>query len=230
MDRAVILMPWRPGKHPRRRQLWDYARFFLEDIGWPIYEGDDEGKLFSRSASMNDAAEKAGKWDVALLGDADTVQPADTAREAAEIALDTGGAVIPWNFRIKLSPQGTELLVRRGVEAVTRKNSDRRDKTSPYGGGATIVVSRKAWDTVRGMDPVFRGYGNEDLAFNAALQTLVGQVQRIPGTVYHLWHPHAANVGSLHAAVPNNRRRWTEYQQASGDPKAMLRLINQRDA
>lgn len=226
--KTVVLIPWRP-KDDRRRQLWDWTRYFLDELGWPIFTGDDGVEPFSRAAAVNAASERAGTWDVALIGDSDTVQQVRSAHEAAPLALEHGLA-IPWTRRLKLSQRGTALLVQKGPEAVKeRVHRDPRDGTSPNGGGATVMVSREAWETVGGMDPVFRGYGNEDLAFGAALHTLyVKHAPRIEGTVWHLWHRPQMMVGTARAATLPNRERWELYQRAQGNPVAMRELVSER--
>jgi hypothetical protein len=203
--------------------LWDWARPFLEQIGWPIFEGDAPHDVFNRSAAINAAARKAGEWDVALIADADTVQQVSAAHEAAEIAGD--GLVIPWTHRIKLSAEGTEKLARHGTGAVTDWDRDKRDTTRPWGGGATVVVSRTTFEAVGGFDENFRGYGNEDLAFRAAVETLVGPTQRTAGLVWHLHHRPVPRVGTVLAATRENQTRWNLYRAANGKPDAMRELV-----
>lgn len=225
--RAVVLVPWRPSDD-RRRILWDWVRPFLSELGWPIIEGDDGKEPFSRAAAANAAATASGDWDVALLADADTVQDPRAAQHAARWALETGGAVRPWTHRIKLSQPGTLKLVQSGPEAVCDCDRDRRDRTNPHGGGGTLVVSRAAWDAVGGMDEDFRGYGNEDLALRAAIETLVlGEgLPAVPGTIWHLWHQPAPRVGSARAATPANQERWNLYRAARWKPEAMRELVS----
>jgi hypothetical protein len=225
--RAVILIPYRDGGDDRRAQLWDWTQFFLAQIGWPIVMGDGAGE-FSRSAAVNDAARRAGEWDVALIGDADTVQQPDAAWRGARAALQHG-ACVPWTHRIKLSEQGTDQLVRRGPSAVTWEQRDPRDPTRPWGGGGTICVARSAWDVVGGFDQRYSGYGNEDLAFLAAVETLcIGNgAPREHGLLWHLWHrPHKA-VGTRLAATPANQALWQRYREARWRPEAMRALIRE---
>lgn len=230
--KAVILMPFRAGGDDRRQQLWDWTRYFLErDIGWPIYEGDDGGDVFSRAGSINDAAAKAGDWTVALIGDADTVQEAGPCIRAAEVALRENSVVVPWSNRWKLSQRGTLRFV-QGFP-VGSQHTDPRDHTSPRGGGATIVVSREAFEHLGGFDERFRGYGNEDLAFQAAYETLMNQGRywtQVEGTVWHLWHRPAPHVGTARAATIGNQRLWTAYGRAKGKPDRMRGLLADRDA
>jgi hypothetical protein len=229
--RAVILIPYRAGGNDRRAQLWDWTQFFLAKLQWPIFTGDGDGEGFSRSAAVNDAAKRAGEWDVALIGDADTVQDEDAARRGMDRAAEVGMA-IPWSHRWKLSPQGTDRLVRRGLGSVTHSDRDIRDRTSFDGGGATVCVSRPAFDAVRGFDELYSGYGNEDLAFRSSVETLLigNGAPREHGLVFHMFHPPVKFVGQRMAASPENRMRWDKYRAARWHPDQMRALLEERDA
>lgn len=224
--RVVVLVPWRP-MDDRRQLLWDWTRPFLEELGWPIYEGDDGGETFSRAGAMNAAASDAGKWDVALLGDADTVQGLAAAHAAALRIGVSGGAIRPWSHRIKLSQEGTFKLARVGPEQVCDCDRDKRDRTGAHGGGGTLMVGRAAWEEVGGMDTRFRGYGNEDLALVAALETLVLDrgLPYLPGPIWHLWHKPQPGVGTARAATAANQERWRRYRDARWDPARMRELV-----
>lgn len=225
---CVVLVPFRGGTDQRRWQLWDWTSWWLDRIlGWPIVVGDAGGETFSRAASVNAAAAAAGDWDVALIGDADTVQELEPAVYAAEQVALTDGACKPWQTRLKLSPQGTLKFAQRGPSAVGWNDRDRTDRTSAQQGGGTLMVSRSAWDAVGGMDPNFVGYGNEDLAFVAALETLVlgAPLEHTGGTCWHLHHRLARFVGTDRAATPANAQRWERYKAAAGDPTEMAKLI-----
>lgn len=227
--RAVILIAWRPGGDDRRRQLWDWTRAFLEEIGWPIVTADAPGEVFSRARALNVAARAAGKWDVALIGDADTVQDVDAAHRTLARTPEVG-LVIPWTHRIKLSQEGTLKLVRGGPGAVTYHDRDPRDTTAPWGGGATLMVSRAAFQAVGGFDERFEGYGNEDLAFHAAVETLVvgAGAPHEAGLVWHLWHRPARMVGTKRAATRPNRELWDRYKAVRWNPEGMRALLKQR--
>jgi hypothetical protein len=51
-----------------------------------------------------------------------------------------------------------------------------------------LVVSRDAWDLVRGCDERFRGWGQEDQAMAQALTVMCGRPLRKPGQALHLKH------------------------------------------
>jgi hypothetical protein len=221
-SRSVILIPLR-ARGDARAQLWDWSQFFLAEIGWPIFTADDGQEPFSRAGSLNAAADAAGDWDVALLGDADTIEDVDAVHRAAS----TGEVTIPWTTRLKLSRPGTQKAISRGPEAVAPRDRDRGDNSR---GGGSIVVPRAAWDAVGGMDERHVGYGNEDLSFRAAIETLVAPIGHVDGTCLHLWHRPARYVGTDRAATPGNRELWERYKAAKGNRAAMEDLIAERAA
>jgi hypothetical protein len=230
--KCVVLIPWRGGDN-RREYLWDLTRYWLEKLDWPIFTGDfvdgRNSNEFNRGGSINTAAREAGDWDVALIGDADTYQDPDAAYAAAEIAASSGDLVVPWSERLKLSNIGTEIFGKLGPTQVFLRHRDVTDKTSRDGGGATIIVPRSAWDVVGGFDESHLGYGNEDLAFMAAIETLVAKPTRVQGRALHLWHPTRKGVGTLKAATRPNQELWDRYRAARGDARAMRALLDERD-
>jgi len=224
--RAVTLIPWRDGPDDRRRLLWDWVRPSLDEIGWPLITAPGPDGPFNRSAAINQAATLAGDWDVALIGDSDTIQQPGAVHEAVELAPEHG-LVIPWTHRIKLNALGTDIAVRRGTGWVNDEYRDGQDRTSPFGGGGPVVVSRDAFDLVGGFDERFVGYGNEDLAFRAAVETLFieNQAWRVGGMIWHLYHKPARFVGTSKAATPQNTSLWNRYQQAWWKPYEMTEVL-----
>jgi len=212
----------------RRIMLRDWTYYWFESlIGWPIFEGDTDDEDFCRAGAINAAARAAGDWDWALIGDADTVQMPE-GLEAARALGDPFS--IPWDHRIKLSQPATQKFGREGPYVISDHDRDRRDGTSPRGGGATVFVSREAFETVGGFDESFKGYGNEDLAFVAAIETLVlGRgVAHLPGKVLHLYHPPRRFVGTRRAATVPNQERWDRYKAAAWNPEEMRALIDSK--
>jgi hypothetical protein len=95
--KLVVLVPYRPNGGPvgeRYRWLWDHVRPRLEAIG-PVFTGEPRGETWARAEAVNVAAERAGKWDVALIGDCDTVPEEHAVRRAVTWVQDTGGAARP---------------------------------------------------------------------------------------------------------------------------------------
>lgn len=153
----------------------------LELLGWPIYIGSCEGR-WSRAPAVNDAARKAGDWDVAFIADCDTLIDHAGILRAVEWVRSTGGGVRPHDQRYMLNPQQTLLAMQRGVEAIPVGQLQ-----APHAGGGLDVVTREAWDIVGGMDESYEGWGYEDSQFHVDL-LVKSYWDRLPGVAWHLYH------------------------------------------
>jgi len=179
-------VPWRPdGEH--RDALWTFCRAYWERV-CPDIElvTADVAGIFNRSAAINRAAE--GSWDVAVALDADVVADADQVYRAVEMAQHTGRLTLGFEHYAGLTPHMTKLVMEgyegerdRGV----RYRSDRHESS-------IVAVPRALWDDVGGFIEAFQGWGQDDVAFAHACRILGGGIERVPGNVWHLWHPRSA--------------------------------------
>lgn len=218
--RVVVLVPWRPSSE-ERMAAWSFIRPHLESYGWPVVTGNVDGR-WNRAAAINAAAAEAEPWDVAVIADADTYHDASVDMPGAVgYAGRCGGAVVPWSKRRKLSKLGTaRLIVGDGVaSAECWDHADPTPDKSPLSlSGATIVVSRDAWDMAGGFDARFVGWGHEDVAFRIALQAFApGGLRGRRGLIWHLWHE---RKGPASRNMLLKRR----YVDAAGDPDR-LRMV-----
>lgn len=194
--RVVTLIPWRGGDE-LREQSWGFVRTRLEALGYPLYAGDWPGP-WSRAKAINAAALDAGRWDVAVIGDADTVPQADAVAEAVELVSATGGGCRPHDHLYRLTPSGT-IAFTRGAKLLPRHI----EKENP--GGGFLVVAREGWDRVGGYDPAYINWGHEDSAFNLML-LVKADWDRIKGEAWHLWHPEID--ARRDKAARENKKRW----------------------
>jgi hypothetical protein len=191
------------------------VREWWHQFDWPLSVAEGPPGLFNRSAARNQAAARAGDWDVAVFGDADTVGEPDLVRKAVLSASD-GWLAYPFTEFLGLSRGGTISLLQGGLDlAVTKRMSG-----SP---GGILAVPRDLFDEVGGFDEMFTGWGYEDLAFAYAAGTL-GGVHREDGMITHLWHPNAGEKRDAIAGKSGNRRRSELYRAANGDP-VMMRIL-----
>lgn len=214
--KTVVLMPWRPGERHRERAfafaLDRWAAFA------PVLIGDNEGE-FNRAAARN-AAAALTNWDVAIFVDADTVVRSwNAVVRGVEIAGHTEGVVLPHDKYVALTATGSALLYRRegGWRHVKRKVEN-----VPLG---VAVVHRAAFETLGGFDERFQSWGGEDVAFIAAARTLV-EFERIPGTIYHLWHPNDPTKRAYVEAKGGPLRQ--RYREADGNRALMRALLDER--
>lgn len=226
--KTVILVPIRRGFEDRDR-IWDFCRPWVEARfpDWPVVEGhhNAEEGLFNRAAALNRAAATAGDWDVALIIDADVIfDPAD-AREAVQMAHDTGQMVLPYELRFDLDSRGTEMVLAGDTPNLGDRAWDRhiahtyRNQVS-----GVFAIARPLWDAMEGFDEKFRGWGGEDNAAAAAAQTFGGPLLRLPGAVWELHHASAPEGRRGTPSYNANQARRARYDAVIGNQDAIRRL------
>lgn len=227
--RAVILVPRRNDDGPRDN-LWQWCRSWwernLSDL--PIIEGHHTEGLFNRSAAVNRAATLAGDWDVAVIIDSDILCDPPRVRDAIRLAHESGSMVLPHDARKDLSAKGSR-LAREGYTGNWERHVARRysvDNGHPSV-SSVVVVPRRLWDAVGGFDEMFRGWGFEDTAFAAACETF-GGIIRLPGEVWHFWHPTAREGKPGTSAWSANSTRGQRYRTAIGDRAAIRALMDEQ--
>jgi len=179
--RAVILAPWRGG-NKYREASWALLRPYYESLSLPIHEGDSGSQPFSTAQSYNRAAEAAGDWDIGVFINTDCFVPYESLR--------AGIANAQWSEHLTLPHDRTYLLKRGFVPApeeltprlVRGRTTDGLHRKSPAG---VVIIPRSIWDRVGGYDEKFLVWGWED----KALLQAVGEFDRLPGPLYHYWHP-----------------------------------------
>ncbi len=203
--KVVTLIPWRPAGDKQRIFNWDCTLPRLEALGYPIFTGEPYGPEWSRAEAVNAAATGAGDWDVALVGDADTIPDPGSIRRAIAWVGDTQGGVRPHMDRWDLD-SGATLRIAQGADP--RTFSGRECKAQP--GGGLMVIHRRAYETVGGYDESFRGWGYEDTAMNLALIRR-GIFDRLPGECWHMWHDESGWRGATAESKDKHRRLLIEY-------------------
>lgn len=177
---VVILVPYRPISD-RQRWLWDMVRPKLELFGWPIFIGTC-GEVWQRAVAVNDAARKAGDWEVAFIADCDTIPDHDGILRAVDWVRSTKGGCRPHEQRYMLDHTQSLVAVQRGVDAIPREKLK-----APWAGGGLDVVHREAWDKVGGMNEAYTTWGWEDSDWHVQL-VVKASWDRLPGVAWHLHH------------------------------------------
>lgn len=218
-----MLVPRRPDGG-RRDQLWQFCRAWWADKHPDLkpVEGHHLDGPFNRSTAINQAADMAGDWDVALIADSDVLCDPDQIDAAVTAARATGRLTLPFNRYLAMrEPMTTRVLA--GYDGAWTPGPELTMATHV---SSLLVVPRQLWDRVGGFDERFVGWGHDDVAFAAACRVLGGGIDRIAGDVFHLWHPHSPERRGnpwLTASADMAKR-----YHAATDPAAMRRLVDER--
>ena len=147
--------------------------------------GVSDEKPFSKAKVINKSVEKS-KGDILVIADAD-IFFSPSLLEASIKHLDTHAWVIPFRYVLNISKKSTRDLLEIKPQWPIPINLETHPR--PYAAmGGVNIVPRKHFETVGGFDERFVGWGGEDDAFAASLNTLCGYVKRTDTTLYHLWH------------------------------------------
>jgi hypothetical protein len=195
IQKISILVPLRPEKgDTARARAWKWVerwwRDSVPDVEICVAE-DDGTEPFSKTQAVNNAYLKA-TGDVFVVADADSfMEPAPLAH-AIKVARQTGRLVVPWRQVVRLSEEDTKKQLRRRKSAIERTQEllERCYQTPvPETAGTLFVIRRDSFERVQGMDPRFRGWGHEDVAFARACHSILGPTMYGSDDVISLYHP-----------------------------------------
>ena len=214
---VAVVIPWRPSPGRDRNlaaTLANLQHFGEVDVILP----DSHADPFSRAGSRN-AGVREAKADVLVVLDADAIVEPDPLHAAINAAAD-GKLHLPYGECRLLTREGSEAVI-AGV--APHLAASWFVNTQSVGGCA--VVTYETWAAVGGWDERFVGWGFEDTAFWAVVDTLFGHV-RHDGTLYDLWHPDSRGIGTPQYAA--GKALCDRYTGAQGNRRAMRALIEER--
>jgi hypothetical protein len=223
--RVVILVPYRGDNGGRRDRLWGFTQEWLKDHHclWPIYFGHSPEGPFNRGAAINDAARKAGEWDVAVVHDADNIADPLMLCKAVERAHEIKGCVYPYETYIYLDEFSTNRLIEHDNWFLAPEHR------TPNGGYLWTVcnkhtsgiqaISREAYDKIGGFVEL-TGWGHEDWVTAILLETFVtASLEHMDGAAYHLYHDHYTWVGTNKRVYGNaNKKISDKITRMKGNP------------
>lgn len=182
---VVVLVPYR-SDGGRRDELWSFTRRWLEDHHrWEIHQGYGPEGPFNRGAAINEAACKAGDWDVAIVSDGDNICDPQTLERAVGRAHETKGCVFPFDTYLYLDEYTSNRLMSEGnyfVSPITQWWGVMRGHHS-----GIQVLSRVAFDQVGGF-PELEGWGYEDSIMSLMLRAFTSGFEHLQGSALHLYH------------------------------------------
>lgn len=218
--------PQRPAPHlgASRETIWSWLKLRWEEL-CPAFElvtsGSGAGPM-NRAAARNRAVERAC-GDVLIISDADTV----FHRAQIDIALQhiANGKqwVIPYKHYEQLTGPDTLKVLKQLPSSDVARPAKPRWSTD-QGNAGLMVLTREAFDEVRGYDERFTGWSGEDWSFCNALHTLVHHQVRVDTYVLHLRHP--PSRGRRQDKARQMSTIYPPYDRAFGDPVAMRAVID----
>lgn len=239
--KVAIVVPMRRGD-PRREELWDFTRGWLEEhhSDWLLLEGDDKPGPFNRGYSINTAAKRAAEiinWDVLVIHDGDNVVSPAKLKTAVQLAHDTQimhYAHDTYFYCDKESSDEMMAAYRVGGAWFPRPQIQNvKPGYAPYTIHKHVsgvqAVPREVWDNTGGFIE-WPGWGGDDSVFAMLCNTIGGGVEWVKGTAIHFWHPHApSDVVPLD--IKRNRQRVLQMKRLeriySRDRQPFLRYLNE---
>lgn len=210
-----------------RERNWNFLQVRYERLypDWEVVVGH-QAEPWSKGAALCDAVERS-RGEALVIADADMMVRPEVLPEAVA-SLNEAAWVVPHGRVYRLSDEITERVIAGDVSEPERVSPQwvvRRPYTGVRGGGL-VVLTRKAWETVGGIDPRFIGWGGEDLSFGRALHTLCGPVLRWRHIAWHLWHRDQA-IRARRRGSPENEALAGRYRTAFGNPEAMRAIVEE---
>lgn len=216
MTDTVILIPWRSDDGGRRDKLYAHVQKWLIHLHpeWPQQEGTSSEGPFNRGEAINDAALKAGDWEVAVIHDADTIAEPQTLKKAVSRVKETGGTVYPYSTYLYLDrPSTNRLLDGSSWMVAPEHQSDGFTRSVRYHHCSGIsVMHREAYEAIGGFIEL-SGWGAEDQVVNVLLNTYSLAPEWLEGGAWHLWH-------AQHRNDPSD-----ELQEANHDVLAQVSVL-----
>jgi hypothetical protein len=237
MTRASLslIIPFRDDDGTRTAvKEWIVARWRHHHPDAEIIVGsDDGGTPFSKTLAVNRAFDRSSGDIVGML-DSDVWIAPEHTREAVDlIARGAARWVKPASKVFRLTEAATARLVAQDPRVPFPKPSRDDYESIRKIWGLFHLFPRAAFEAIGGYDPRFRGWGGEDTAAIAAMDTLWGEHTMLPHSLYHLYHPHATNAAGeaiWEGQTARNTDLRDRYDAARGKPELMRVLAEETRA
>lgn len=218
--RVVVLVPRRPDGG-RRDHIWMWVRQWLDQQHpeWPLFEGTHDGDVFSMAAARNDAARKAGDWDVAVIVDSDTIAHPDAVQAAVTYAHHSRKVIVAGDYRIRCDQPSSDRILNGELGMFTRPEGERHPKGNSlpnvaYGepSSGVLAIGRPLWDATGGYLESMRGWGFEDLVFLTQCFVVGDGMDWVRDTpLLHFWHPRTPTTQD----TTHNEQVWRKLHRLS---------------
>ena len=221
---VTVVVPRSPGTCTHRDAAWGWirARWELHHPGWQILEAPDPGPGWSKGRAVASVIDRADH-DILLIADADSFVGPEQLAQAVALAARTGQITFAYDSFRYLNRQGSKQI----MAGYLGDWFPFVEWTLTGTCSSMVVVPRSLWDQTQGFDPGFVGWGMEDVGFSLACQALGGGMQRVPGSVWHLFHPPSTDNHHESPHYKANVDRMNRYRECDYDPEKMAALLSE---
>jgi hypothetical protein len=211
MNDVAVLIPYGNGTPWRKRALEHVMGWYASELEKPRILLGFGGQPWCKAQAVADAVAKAVE-PVVVIADADCITP---GLKQAVRAVQQGAAWAVPHLKVYRMSQQASRHIFDGVHPGSLTGKNVWLDQSPYKGyeGGGITVLRRETYLNCPIDPLFRGWGQEDEAWAMALNGLYGPSWRGKAPLYHLWHEKPARV-SRYAGSAESMARLREYKEA----------------
>lgn len=194
--------------------------------------GTSDAEPYNRAEARHNAFTASG-GDILVIIDADTILPhGEMVRAISSVRAGLIPWSIPYETYINLTDKASFYLLKNyeahpdvpEVPLPPPEIPGTIEHTIECSPAGAWVLTREAYEKVGGFDERFVGWGGDDDAFVAAMDTLIGEHRRGRGFAMHLWHPRGdADFG--HAHWDANAALLRRYRRARGSEAQMRQLV-----
>lgn len=182
---------------------------------------------FNRPAALNSLIRHTTA-DVVIVADADTSADMSFVQLAVAHAAD-GGWALAQHYRC-LNEDATRRLQESPVDTLIDPlhPEDDIEAETDFSVSGVVVFPRAAYELIGGSETRHTGWGSDDTCLAIMLDTLWQPVVRLPGCVWHHYHPRPLDHSY---GQPNNGVQYAlteRYKDAAGDPDRVRALIAER--
>ncbi len=185
----------------RRDQIVSWSVKRLKAFGYTeiVVGFDDPGsehmnRSRARNRAVNSVLENPEVSEVCIL-DADTVFNPQTLSDGLTALREGAPWVFPFDTYYRTTQASGEAILKSplDVELVSERYEYTHIFTDPptqYEAPqcGAIMLTREAWEKSGGYHEGFVGWGYEDRGWVISADLILGDHERIPGDLYHIWH------------------------------------------
>lgn len=223
---TFIVVPWVDSGCPHRAAALAHVRahWDREMPHAPVVIASCEP--FAWGVALNRAIESLPDDATVLHSDPDSFVLGRQARAAVESAEQSPGLVVAFDRYLYLSEETTRAF----YDTRTLDLDTTRDEVGVLatGVGNVTCYTRRTWEQAGGYDERFGTWGGADGAFAYCCASLVAPQRRVPGPMYHLWHPRLPESVPGGFGYAEQFAMVAEYRDAA-DAVAIRALIEARN-